>query len=328
MLVDSESRGAIQRALEALGREEPDLWDDPTMAHLARRDPEPIRAARVEVIEAAEKLRNHPLLGVPHCGHYVAFLALAPFSTGVLVIPGPQRRPREERVGGIEDLFVVDDPSDSRGLFPLMDRLAAPDSPVYPSYREIPLFAGAPCSRDAWDFFKRLTFRCPTCDAERPVKNVTLLRYFFEAVLRRENDVRLFRSSSGKKASTLRPRTSTSVGAPFEFVGLDEADAILLDAVTVGVGSGPIDPRVPNAVLAGTHAARTASACGCSELAIWLAKSAVRSAALEISEQQWLKQNIDSLREIPDSDFHDAVADLRRLSLWPWDPSGRVDQPS
>jgi len=320
-LVDSDTRAVIERALEALGREEPDEWDEPTMAHLASRDPEPVRAARPEVIEAAERLRNHPLLSVPHCGHYVAFLALAPFSTGVLVIPGVRRKPADERVGGTEDLFVTDNPDDAKGLWPHMDRLFAGNSAVSATYPELPLFEGAPRSRESMDQFKRLTFRCKTCGAERPIKNVTLLRRFFEAVLRGEEEVRLFRSESSRKrpkAARRQDDAPRTTGAPFEFVPFDEEDATLLDTVLPRTGSGPIDPLVPDAILAGIDAARSAARLGCPPLGVQLAHSAVRAAALRFDEASWRRANDDRLSAQGDAEVHATVEELKRLNLWPW----------
>ena len=318
-LVDSDTRACIERALEALGRDEPDEWTDRTMAHLAARDPEPVRAARPEVIEAADRLRNHPLLGVPHCGHYVAFLALAPFSTGVLVIPGTRRKPLSERQGGAEDLFVTDRPGESTGLWPHMGRLFA-NPAVQPSYPRIPLFAGQPGSADVWDSLKRLTFTCPRCGTERPVKNITLLRYFFEAVLRGEDEVRLFPSESSRR----RPRAANpepvprAIGAPFEFIPLDEEDASLLDVALSGVQSGPVNPVIPDAVLAGVDAARAGRELGCSLLAVQLVHSAARAAALHIDEASWREANADRLSGQGDTEVRSAIAELRHASLWPW----------
>jgi hypothetical protein len=318
-LVDSDTRASIERALESLGRDEPDDWTDRTMAHLAARDPEPVRAARPEVIEAAERLRNHPLLGVPHCGRYVAFLALAPFSTGVLVIPGTRRKPLGERQGGAEDLFVTDRPGESTGLWPHMGRLFA-DPAVQPSYPRIPLFAGEPRSADVWDSLKRLTFTCPRCGTQRPVKNVTLLRYFFEAVLRGEDEVRLFPAESSRR----RPRVARSgprlneAGAPFEFIPLDEEDAVLLDEVLPETGSGPVDSFVPDAVMAGVDATRAAAELGCSRLAVQLVHSAARSAALHLDEASWQKTNVDRLSTLDNTALQSAIGELRRLHLWPW----------
>jgi hypothetical protein len=298
------------------------------MAHLAARDPEPVQAARPEVVEAAERLRNHPLLGVPHCGHFVAFLALAAFSTGVLVIPGVRRKPANERVGGTADLFVTENPGDATGLWPHIDRLFAEDSAVSASYRNIPLFEGAPRSRDAWDPFKRLTFRCETCGAERPIKNVTLLRYFFEAVLRGEDEVRIFRSdSSSPRPKTSHPKTvPRTASAPFEFIPFDEEDAVLLlDVALAGVESGPIDPVVPDAVLAGVDATRAAKQAGCSLLAIQLVHSAARSAALGMCEAEWWNTASDRLRALEEAVLGSAIAELQRMRLWPWisEPAGQ-----
>ena len=317
--VDSDTRACIEGALESLGRDEPDEWTDRTMAHLAARDPEPVRAARPDVIEAANRLRNHPLLGVPHCGHYVAFLALAPFSTGVLVIPGTRRKPLSERQGGAEDLFVTDRPGESTGLWPHMGRLFT-DPAVQPSYPRIPLFAGEPRSADVWDSLKRLTFTCPRCGTERPVKNVTLLRYFFEAVLRGEDEVRLFPSESSRrrpKAAIPKPKPSET-GAPFEFIPLDEEDAVLLDAVLPETGSGPVEPLVPDAVMAGVDATRAAAQLGCSRLAVQLVHSAARAAALHLDEASWRKTNADRLSALDNTALQAAIGELRRLHLWPW----------
>ncbi len=324
-LVDSDTRASIERGLQALGRDKLDEWTDRTMTHLAARDPEPVRAARPEVVEAAERLRNHPLLSVPHCGHFVAFLALAAFSTGVLVIPGVRRKPANERVGGTEDLFVTENPADATGLWPHMDRLFAEGGAVSASYRNIPLFEGAPRSRDAWDPFKRLTFRCETCGAERPIKNVTLLRYFFEAVLRGEDEVRIFRSdSSSQRPKASRPKTvPRTAGAPFEFIPFDEEDAVLLvDVALAGVESGPVDAVIPDAVMAGVDAARAAKQLGCSLLAIQLVHSAARAAALNVDETSWQAARPDLVSIQGDVEVHVAIAELRRANLWPWPETG------
>ena len=190
-LVDSDTRACIERALGALGREEPDDWGESTMAHLASRDPEPARTARREVVEAAERLRHHPVLGVAHCGHFVAFLALAHLSMGVLVIPGTRRKPVEDRQGGVEDLYVTDAPDEPEALFPHLERVFASGT-IRPTYQEIPLFAGLPKIRDVWDILKRLSFHCEHCGLDRPVKNINLLRSFFEAVVRGDDRVWVF----------------------------------------------------------------------------------------------------------------------------------------
>ncbi len=163
------------------------------------RNPENAAAMRPHVIARCQEpeLRLHPALRIRcSCGRFLAYAALAPFATGVLVVTSPRLLPPTQRGGGVYDLASPLksplDPTRPWDLEAWEIYMASSDDAVVSSWKgpdpHPVLGAGASVIGDP---AKRRIFRCRKCGATHTVHNVTLLRLVLQAIANGQREVHL-----------------------------------------------------------------------------------------------------------------------------------------
>lgn len=197
-----------REALAELGADEPDLsvaelmggplaWGESDVGLFeAQRDPKNVNVMRPHLIAACQKLDRHPAIRLHcSCGKGLDWLALAPLSTGVLVVSSPRHAPYKQQGGGILDLAPVEEglPADAGwSLIPWEESMLRRDAQHRSSWQrpEVHPVLG-PNVRVIGDAVKRQTFICPKCDADFVFLNVQLLRLFLQAIAARDKKIRL-----------------------------------------------------------------------------------------------------------------------------------------
>ena len=178
---------------EALWGVEPG-WSGEIAAFLeAARDPANAPAMRPHVVAPCQQLPSHPALRLHcTCGRGLDYLALASFSTGVLVVSSPRRVPLKRREGGTRDLAPVGDDRPeaiwtlSAWEASMRQRAASHATGWKPEPH--PALGNAVVMGDT---AKRQVFHCKGCGATHVFLNVTLLRLLLEAIAAGSQTVRL-----------------------------------------------------------------------------------------------------------------------------------------
>lgn len=136
-----------------------------------------------ELNTALDPLRLFPALGVRcgHCEHGLGYVALN--TQGATLVSGNTRRPPKRRRGGVHDLGTITDPAvASRGVMGWQADAQAGVGAVTPTGERPQSHTGVP---------QRRTHGCAKCHANYTHNNTTLLRMYFEAIARGDNEIRL-----------------------------------------------------------------------------------------------------------------------------------------
>jgi hypothetical protein len=179
----------------------------------AARDPANAPAMRPHVVAPCQELASYPALRLHcTCKRGLDFLALAPFSTGVLVVSSPRRLPKKRRGGGTQDLASPDDDH--------------PDGPWTFSVWEASMLRRTASHSTGWmseshpalgnvmvmgDTAKRQVFYCKGCGATHVFLNVTLLRLVLQAIAEGSESVPLAGATGSEHVE--RPDSARAITA-------------------------------------------------------------------------------------------------------------------
>ncbi len=182
-LAELEAGEPDRSPVELLGG--PVAWGlDPVSRVEAARDPANAPAMRPHVVAPCQQLPSHPALRLHcTCGRGLDYLALASFSTGVLVVSSPRRVPLKRREGGTRDLAPIGDDRPeaiwtlSAWEASMRQRAASHATGWKPEPH--PALGNAVVMGDT---AKRQVFHCKGCGATHVFLNVTLLRLVLQAI--------------------------------------------------------------------------------------------------------------------------------------------------
>lgn len=198
-------RASATKALRLMGEElPPDAYEN-TAVHMINREPASRSIRHPQVIAAAKCLKQYPAMGVRcQCGRGLGWVALATMSTGLFLVHSDKRQQKKSlRHGGYTDLAPVGGGScETFTLAPWNAQLPHGIGAVRSSTTLGGLF-GPDTPGVLFDCAARVTYECPKCHAQYPLRNDAFVRRFLQAVIDGDGEIRLTGRSSNASHSKI-----------------------------------------------------------------------------------------------------------------------------
>lgn len=159
------------------------------------------------VIAAAHPVRCHPALGVRcKCGQGLGWVALVTISTGLFLVHSDKRQPKKAlRRGGYTDLAPVGPGSHETFVLGPWDYQLKLGIGAVRATTTLGGLLGPGTPGVMFDCAQRVTYTCPSCHAEYPMRSDAFVRRFLQAVVDGDKELRLGMSASTRATDARSP---------------------------------------------------------------------------------------------------------------------------
>lgn len=186
-------RRAARVTLELLGDEDPPEEEIPNTTRIAiGREPTSRRIRDPRVIASADPVKFHPALGVRcKCGRGLGWVAIAPLSTGIIIVHSDKRQTEQYRHGGYSDLAPVGEGGATMFTLGSWNRVLPTGIGAVRSSSPLGGLFGEGTPGVMFDVGSRVTYTCPKCHRTQTLRNDVAVRRYLEAVTKGGVEIKL-----------------------------------------------------------------------------------------------------------------------------------------